>query len=217
MEESPEVTVTLIGHSDNSEIEKFALFFSLRKAEKAAKYLAQHGIKKSRIIVRGMGAAYPIAKNYYNDMPNPAGQRLNRRIDFKFFKTEKASVNIRVRVPEVAKQIRENYGQQLIRDEKGLAYKVRIAAMKQMYKGNAILEYPAAMVERNYSQKTYYYYVGNYRSYHQAKRLKTELSSHGIKNPGIVPFVDGRKINAMEARNLVKKYSNLNQYFENEF
>ncbi len=70
--------------SDQSGNSSQDLLFSMKRAEQIKDYLSYEGIKSSRIIVKGYGANFPIAKEKLDTMSNPAGKSLNKRIEFTY-------------------------------------------------------------------------------------------------------------------------------------
>lgn len=67
----------VIGHTDLHGEEPYNLALSLRRAQRAADYLAALGINPDRLIAKGMGESQPIVKS-----GTPDEQAENRRVEF---------------------------------------------------------------------------------------------------------------------------------------
>src|SRR5690606_33901235 len=67
----PQLVILLTSNSDGSVNQKFDLFFSAKRAEQVAEYLAELGVNKSNILIKGCGANYQIAMNQLESGPNP--------------------------------------------------------------------------------------------------------------------------------------------------
>lgn len=76
MQEHPESTVTIIGHTDSSGSKEVNKRISEARAESIAAYLESRSIERSRITVIGKGEADPIADN-----STPEGRAQNRRVE----------------------------------------------------------------------------------------------------------------------------------------
>lgn len=77
MEEHPEATLILAGHTDSIGTEAYNLGLSRRRARSVYEYLIRHfQVDPSQIERRGYGESYPIAKN-----DTPFGRRQNRRVE----------------------------------------------------------------------------------------------------------------------------------------
>lgn len=76
-----DVTITLIGHTDNRGSDAYNLKLSHNRAVAVADYLMSKGISAERISVESAGSANPIADNGTEE-----GRGKNRRVDIKFEK-----------------------------------------------------------------------------------------------------------------------------------
>ncbi len=75
-EELPEVSVLIMGHTDNSGTEKYNENLSMKRAEAISQNLRESGIDSSRIIIRGYGETIPASSNKTEE-----GRSLNRRVE----------------------------------------------------------------------------------------------------------------------------------------
>jgi OmpA-OmpF porin, OOP family len=81
MKERPTMQVEIAGHTDASGPEAYNLKLSERRAKSVSKYLSSQGVDDSRILVAFFGETKPVAEN-----KTKAGQRKNRRVEFKILK-----------------------------------------------------------------------------------------------------------------------------------
>jgi len=70
--------VYIEGHSDAKGSKKYNQWLSQKRANAVKAYFVKHGIKKTNLKALGYGETHPIATN-----KTVAGQKLNRRIEFK--------------------------------------------------------------------------------------------------------------------------------------
>ncbi len=76
LNDNPNTSVTLEGHTCNMGPDEYNLQLSERRADTAKKFLEEQGISSDRITVVGKGAAEPIADNATKE-----GRERNRRVD----------------------------------------------------------------------------------------------------------------------------------------
>lgn len=81
MEENPEMTIELSGHTDNRGFARQNVELSEERVKTVRKYMIDKGISRRRIKGKGYGASKPIASNL-----NEEGRRKNRRVEFKVLK-----------------------------------------------------------------------------------------------------------------------------------
>ena len=210
--EYPQMKLLLNCHSDNSDPEKYDLFFGLKRAEQVADYLIANGVPETNVFVRSVGSAYPMANNETNGNPNPVGQRLNRRVDFFVIHPPDVPVRLEMRVPNVSSIMANpayNYYQGTT---KGLSYKVQISAQRQMYQGDALQRYPHAMIEREPGSDIYLYTVGLYQTFNSVEQLRKDLESNGFLDAFIVPYINGQRVQAADVRNYTSAYPDLENF-----
>ncbi|MDH1303069.1 OmpA family protein [Achromobacter sp. GD03932] len=76
-------TVGIEGHTDSKGSASYNKDLSLRRAQAVAQWLANHGVDKSRLTVKGYGDTQPIQSNKLaNGADNPQGRAQNRRVEF---------------------------------------------------------------------------------------------------------------------------------------
>ena len=78
---NPDITIEIIGHTDNQGSDTYNNNLSLRRAESVRNYLTERGIAAKRISAKGKGASTPISTNDTEE-----GRALNRRIEMRIVK-----------------------------------------------------------------------------------------------------------------------------------
>lgn len=81
LKEYPKMVIQLNGHTDNQGGEARNRILSEHRARSVRNYLAEQGIDRSRIKVKGFGASQPIASNN-----TETGRNRNRRVEFEVVK-----------------------------------------------------------------------------------------------------------------------------------
>jgi OOP family OmpA-OmpF porin len=72
-----DVQLRVEGHTDDRGSEAYNMALSQRRAQAVVDYLVSQGVEADSLVAVGMGESYPVANN-----ATPAGQALNRRVDF---------------------------------------------------------------------------------------------------------------------------------------
>jgi OOP family OmpA-OmpF porin len=84
LNDNPQITVTIEGHTDSIGSEAYNQGLSERRAEAVRQYLVERGVAASRLETRGYGESQPIAPNTTPEgRDNPEGRALNRRAELK--------------------------------------------------------------------------------------------------------------------------------------
>ena len=78
LNENPNITVKILGHTDNVGKRDDNLILSNARAESVKNYVISQGINKNRITTEGFGPDRPIATNDTQE-----GRALNRRVEFQ--------------------------------------------------------------------------------------------------------------------------------------
>lgn len=209
MNEYPQVKILLTAHSDASDPLEFDLFFSIKRAEKIAKYLTDNGINAANIYLKGVGASYPAAMQETEQGPSMAAKKLNRRIDLEIFNTAGLPLKVNNNGPVVSKFMKDDRGTRYNQAIKGLSYKVQIAALAQRYKGDALINYQDALIESTFNNKNYQYTVGLFQNFSAADRLRKELEINGITDAFVVPYINGVRASKGDSRIYAAAYPDL--------
>ena len=210
MGEFPQLRVELIAHVDNSGPERFHLYFSYKKAETAAQYLIDNGLRPDRIYLKGVGSAYPLATNTTSQGDvNTIGQTLNRRIDIRLRNVERVPVKVTYSGQQISPVMRTEVGDRFDRINEGLTYRVQVAALGSMYDSDLILRYPDAMVERIPGSPMLRYMVGAAETYSAAETLRNSLQRDGVAGAFIVPYINGIRTTKEAAEAFSSAYPDL--------
>lgn len=216
LKQYPQLKVGFTCHSDRAASPKFDLYFSIKRLDKIIDYMIKNDINLNHILMKGVGANYPIALNEWNNKPNLIGQALNKRIDIQFFDIDDLPIRITINPPNVNKTIEVPDYKFFNKAIEGLSYKVEIAAIKQMYHGDLISAYPNPMIERMASSPLYHYTVGLYQTYNSARQLQQDLVTNGISEAFVVPYINGIRSKKEEISAFLDIYPDLQHYLSTE-
>jgi OmpA-OmpF porin, OOP family len=78
LQENPQVTIEISGHTDNTGNFSYNQQLSEKRAKAVYEYVKQKGINPKRLASKGYGPSNPVSSN-----ETEAGRQLNRRIEFK--------------------------------------------------------------------------------------------------------------------------------------
>ena len=211
LSENRELLVDIICHTDDSQNPEYDLFFSIKRAEKIKDYFTDLGIKRSRIYLVGAGRSFPVAINQINNVPNPSGQRFNRRIDF-FIHDFEQRFNIIHTYPEVVRQFQDTSLYQFNRLRKGLTYKVFVTSSNLPRIPNHIVGYPFLSIENLDDDSGYDYTVGLLNSFFDANLLKKELRKEGLSDVTVYAYINGRRLTDKEISRYIDEFPDLVYY-----
>jgi outer membrane protein OmpA-like peptidoglycan-associated protein len=211
----PEVSVVLSGHSIPEGRKEFDLYFSIKRAEKAAQYLIDNGININRIKVRGLGSNFPHTKHNLTGS-NKLSEKNNRRIDVSFIKVPSNRLKIVNEMPAVVEAMKDGASDDYYNTLQGLAYKIEVAKTKQMYKADVIRQYDSGAVERNMIDDEYTYTIGIFDAYSEAKRTKSTLLRSGVKDATIIPCMNDVNLSKEQVEVLKDVYPDLEEYLRFE-
>jgi len=204
--------VILICHSNPEGLPEFELMFAIRRAEMISDYLIDNGIKEKRILLKGVGSAYPYVKKILDDKLYNDNKKYNNRIDLKLvntinsFELEQPSMNEKLLNP--AYELFET----VTRD---VYFRVRIhETEKKMYKNAILRYYNDLLIERNLVEGKYKYHVGLYTDFKKIFELKRELENRNIENAEIIAFYNGMELSNSDAKLLKDEYPELVNFLE---
>jgi outer membrane protein OmpA-like peptidoglycan-associated protein len=208
----PNVQIVLTGHSAESESIPFDLYFMLKRLEQSRKILTDNGVRIDNITIKSVGSGYPIALTILEGTPNPAGEKMNKRVDIDLKNTANTPIDFQYNTPAVSELMVNKVGDIFKKHEIGLSYKVQIAATKRVFEGDALAKSGDGMVEVQ-GDGQYLYTVGLKETFGAAEILKQNLLKEGNKESIVVAYVDGvRLVSDAEIRQKGKKYPDLLKY-----
>lgn len=212
LKQHPAWTIDIIGHSDNQQTKEYNPFFSIKRSEKIREYLTQSGIAENRIFLEGCGSSFPVALNEINLLPNPSGQRLNRRIEFRIHSSPEEIVHFIYQQPAVVPHFQDTAYRAFEAFTAGLKYKILVQQATRPYYDHRLDAYPGFTIEQLAGQSTYDYTIFAANTYFLANQLKRELRNQGFEDASVVAYVDGRRLLQNEIRNYTDKYPDLIYY-----
>lgn len=210
----PTINVEIKAHTLEDGLETYALYFTIKRAEKIAEYLTNKGISSERITLKGYGSNYPVAKIESGGKKNTMASKINNRIEIKLKNTESLPINVNFNEPYLVDYLRDSRGELFKTIEDGLSYRVQIASVKQMYQNQVLLLYNDSLIERDFNNDNYLYTLGLYEKYEDAKLLVKDLSNYNITGAFIVPYINGERIAKNRIVDFAKYYPDLINYMQ---
>ena len=212
MKADPEAKLILISNSTEGEKNSFDLYFSIKRAEKVARYFIENGIKSENILLKSVGSEYPLAVTVLNGTANPIGEKLNRRIDIRFFNTHSALVKVDIETPNVSAFMVNPLGKKLDKHLNGLSYKIQIITSKRLFDNDVLTKYGDPMIESAGIEGINQYSIGLFADYKSAEKLYQTVIKEGFPDAFVVPYIDGYRTSGDAAKNYLKQYPDLNLY-----
>jgi len=210
------IQLDIRAHTVEDGMEAVDLYFSIKRAEQIAKYLVSKKINADRIVLKGYGSNYPIAKSETGGSKSKIASRVNSRIDFDMKGTDGFPIKVTMIEPYLAEYLRDPRGELFKTIEDGLSYRVQIASVGQMYQNQVLLLYNDSMIEKKMKGDSYKYTLGLYESYKDAQLLVKDLANYNVTGAFIVPYIDGRRISQSEYNLYTSQYPDLLKFTENK-
>jgi outer membrane protein OmpA-like peptidoglycan-associated protein len=210
----PNLKIVLTCNSSEGEKATFDLYFSIKRLEKIAKYLIDNGLKNENIVLKAVGSEYPIALTIVNGLPNPTGEKLNRRVDITIsdLSIPATPVNVNYDAPVVSSFMLNPAGARLAIHAKGLSYKVQIVTTKRIFDNEILAKYGDALVEASGTEGSYIYSVGLLKDFAAAEKMRRDLLKENQRDAAVIPFVDGLRVTDEDAKRWSRKYVDLVNY-----
>jgi outer membrane protein OmpA-like peptidoglycan-associated protein len=208
----PSLKVVLTANCNDGEKLPFDLYFTVKRTEKIAKYLIDNGLQNENIVIKSVGAQYPVAVTYIENNPNPAGEKMNRRIDIAITNQSTEPLKVTYEEPVVSQFMVNRAGDKIKRHAKGLSYKVQLLATKRLYDNDILSKYGDAMLEASGTEGMYQYTVGLFNDFAAADKMSKDLQKDIIKDAFVVPYIDGMRVMGEEAKRYTSKFSDLKNY-----
>ncbi len=186
------------------------LYTSFQKAEIVRRYLKNLGIASNRIITRGYGDRFEIAKEVINGHQSEVGRKFNSRIEFKL-KGHADYLKVEYEKPKVPEYYRMRYPEEY---PEGIYYKIYLQSSGQMFINPLISKQNKAIIERIGKGRSVDYLIGVFSTYRDAKFGLQNLDSNRFKQLRIVPYYKGSRLSRNELMDFVSKYPDLNQFLK---
>ncbi len=208
LSQNPEWKIILNGFSNNNDPLSRQLFFSIKRAEEIANELIDQEVDVSRIKLRAYGNQFPIEETGNYEWHY---DQLNRRVDIMWFENgQKIDGPIRQErdfgVDGNLSELRN------LEVDKGLLFRVQIAASRSLYEHEILREQIPAVVERQMDSDFYRYLLGSERTYSAASALMESIQTRGFENAFLVVYLDGRRLERAEINQLKENYPELKNF-----
>ncbi len=213
---NPGLRVELTGHTVQEGLKEFDLYFSVKSAEKILEYLKNLGVPKERILLKGLGSAYPLVKYSSGGQTITLADRMNKRVDLSYLTQGNMSYIVNQPELDVPQYLLDNKFKLHRTQIEGLTYKVQIAESNKLLKNDALEVYDHLMIEKLAGDSKYLYTLGVYETYVETFFIKKELEKYNIKDPKIIPYLNGNRIDVSLLNILSEQYTDLKYYIEYE-
>jgi outer membrane protein OmpA-like peptidoglycan-associated protein len=210
----PETNLLVTLFADDSGQAKFDLYYGIKRAEIIGKGLTDRGISATRITLRSVGAAYPIARTVLDGQENTEAKRLNKRAETIFANLEGAKFESELRRPLVSPLMATTAIDQYDKQLEGVSYRVEAAVTRQILANDALAMFGDLMIESQPGVGSYRYLAGCFNKYEQASKLQKEMSGLGFSEARVCAYLNGLRISKAEAVGFVKKYPDLASYIK---
>ena len=187
----------------------FNLYFSIKKTEKAAEYLAGKGIPRSRLLLKGYGSSFPLVAKPVSNNISPLYQKLNQRLEIALHDYESEPVIIDIESIKVPENLQDPKGVKFSKLSNQLFYSVQIASISQILQNQAIESVEELFIEVENSSGNYLYMAGMLPSFKEAEKLMSSLIDLGFPDARIVPYINGNRIPQGSVGDYAKKYPDL--------
>ncbi len=209
----PEANLEITGHAVQEGLPEFDLYFSIKRAEKAADYLEQNGISSDRIFLRGVGTQYARVSPTSVALSN----KYNRRLDLKIVAPIELPLRVIYDNPVIPDQSKDQSINKFTSFQSGLHYKISLTSTKQMYKNAIIRNESDIMIDKEPTNDNYLYTVGVFDNYTQARSAKSRLTrDKQYSNVSIEPYIDGRQISRNKISSYQSRYSDISNFIKYE-
>lgn len=208
----PNTSILLTCHAMQEGLTEFDLYFSIKRAEKAADYLIKKGLSADRIFLRGLGSNFPLAQVNINGRVSRLADKNNRRVEVQFFNPQGSNLKIIADEPIISENLLDGKGTRYNEIVKGLSYKVLISTTKQMFKSDILTKYEHSTIEKAAGDDMYQYTLGLFDLYNQARSFKNQLVREGVVNAKVFAYLDGKRLSTAEITALQDQYPDLQQY-----
>ena len=209
----PETSIEITGHAVKEGLPEFDLYFSIKRAEKAAEYLKQNGISANRIFLRGVGTQYSLVS------PNSAvlSNKYNRRLELRIVAPSEVPLRVIYDNPSIPDQSKDSAIKKFISFQSGLKYKISLTATKQMYKDPIIRKESDIMIDKEIGKDNYQYTLGIYDTYSQARSAKSRLTRNNqFANVSIEAYINGRLVQRNKVASYQSRYVDIANFIRYE-
>ena len=209
---SGQAKIILTCHSLPEGLPEFELMFAIKRAEKISEYLIENGVDPNRIILKGVGSAYPYVKKVVDADIYKSNKVYNNRVDIKLVNI---SGNSLVSQPTIDEKLLSPKYQLYQTVTEDVYFRVFVhETEKKMYKNAILRYYNDLLIENDIQTGVYKYYVGLYTDFKSAFELKRELENRNVAAATIVAFYNGNILSMKDAKLVKGKYPELVNFIE---
>ncbi len=214
MKKYPILKVEIVGNNFSKGGKGVDIMNSVSIAQNFADSLKLRMIKGDRIIVRGVGDNFPIANPNGPSISKNIISKFNNRLDIYLHNYKDTPIVIKRESMPISRKIKDDREELYRSNLIGLSYKVLIRTGDFLSYDELLNKYPDSWIEADSKNKKFYYTVGLYQKYKNAKTTYDEIIK--IKSSGIevIPYINGIRISKKEALEYAKTYSDLVNYLE---
>jgi hypothetical protein len=191
----------------------YNLYYSIKKSEQAADYLVRKGVPRERLILKGYGSSFPLAKNITSE-PSPVFLKLNHRLEIDLHDFEEEPVITHIEKIPVHENLKDPLGVKFDSLRHGLYYSIQIASITQILQNPLLESLDEMFIEVNNAQGNYRYMAGMLPSFAEAAKKLQSLVEMGFQDAFIVPYLAGIRLPREGMYQLVEKYPDLLNYLE---
>lgn len=209
----PEAQVLVTVFTDETGPSKFDVYYGIKRAELVGKALLDRGVGAGRVVLRSVGANYPLARAVLDDKPNPMAPTFNRRVEVELASPSREfPPETKPRRPEVSELMLSGGARQYSESVKGLSFSVEAATTRQILTDDALYVFGDIRIESRPGDGMYYYTAGLFKKFQQAAQLRDELKKQNFAEATVIAYIDGVRISKAEAVALLRKYPELQEF-----
>ena len=192
----------------------FNLYFSIKKAEKAAEYLIRKGVASGRLLLKGYGSSFPLAKNPAGSAASPVSTKLNHRLEIGLHDFENEPVITHLENIPVPENLLDPRGAKFLSLRHGMYYSVQIASISQILQNSSLEPIDEMYIDVDNKQGNYRYMVGMSGSYRETEKTLAQMQELGFPDAFIVVYLDGVRISREELPGLAIEYPDLQLFLD---
>ncbi len=217
MTAQPKLRLVVSAHADElKQSQSFSMLLTLKQAEQFAQALIEAGIGGERILLRGGGTLYPVARRQFFDGRESAeGKRLNQRAELQLLGTAELPFGVKTLPISISTLLQPDTLTRFYEQNTGLHYKIEIRRTTAPWRHKLLETRPDVVVEQWANEPTVVYLCGLYADFDSARiAFDTEIAKEEFSAPTIVPYFNGWRLSEEEAQNLSRQKTDLQLYLE---
>lgn len=210
----PDTKVLLQSHYISEGQKETDIFYSLKRVEKVADFLAKNGIKRSNIIIQGMGASFPAAINDKLGNNFSYSESINKRIDITIVPGPKSNIKVNYNFPVIPIEQKGSEWDRLLWTKDTVSFRVEFAKTTQMLRGELIHQLSDIIIEKHGTDNQYFYTSGNFTNLDDAIFFQNRLQRQNLFNAKVFPYYKGLRMTINELQNLGIKSTQLDKFIQ---